>query len=217
MLYLVVVLSAIGVILMFATRTGPSEASSKLSEWISWLGFRPPRWLAEPAADHWSKRIGFLLLVVASILIVAWYYGNAQTSVPRNDGINCSFPGGSNSGNVICGNTFNLGGAPAQLEARKIGERREADGSIVSEISATLITDRTPSIISLEVSAQQITDIKACQFSPVTSMGTCHGGRAYPNKNMGTVRYPTPNLAWPIMLEVHTKSEPGTLSIRFGL
>jgi hypothetical protein len=92
----IAVLSALGVILIFAARTGPEEASSNLAKWAIWLGITPPRWLATPSADHWATRLAFVLLIGAAISLSAWVSGNAQ-----NKNSTGTLSGGTVSGGVM--------------------------------------------------------------------------------------------------------------------
>jgi hypothetical protein len=51
----------IGLIMLFA-RTGPDDATSNLSKWITWVGIhRIPGWLRSRVADKWALTIGTLL------------------------------------------------------------------------------------------------------------------------------------------------------------
>jgi hypothetical protein len=113
-----IILSALGGVLMFGARTGPEEASSNLSKWMAWMGIRrPPTWLTDPPAVHWSKRVGVLSVIAAAIVFSAWVYGKAQTNAPPSVNGNCNNFGNSN---FNC-NVLNI--APGRLKfSPQVGE-----------------------------------------------------------------------------------------------
>jgi hypothetical protein len=120
-------LAAFGGILMFAARTGPEEASSNLSKWISWMGMRPPEWLIDKSRDRWGQRIAVILFVVAAAPFSAWVYARAQNQNPYNapaltvnQGPNSAYSYGQRGG--ITAGTINIG--PGRLAfSSQLGEQ----------------------------------------------------------------------------------------------
>jgi hypothetical protein len=105
------VLVALGGILVFATRTGPQEASSNLSKWVAWLGFRPPKWLLDQGADRWGIRVAVVFFILAAGLFCAWVYAPQAQTTPGGVSGNCNNFGNNN---FNC-NTLNLGPKPRHL------------------------------------------------------------------------------------------------------
>jgi len=67
-------LGAAAGLIMLATQVGPQEATSRLSEWLTFLGFQgAPEWLVNQAADKWGFWIGlFIFSVLVSLSFIDW-------------------------------------------------------------------------------------------------------------------------------------------------
>jgi hypothetical protein len=103
-------------------------------------------------------------IAVMTIALGGLYFGHrleaqGQAQTPKTPAIinsPCSFPGGSNSGSVNCGNTYNGVQAP-QLQYQRI-ETHQAGGDYVTNIFFNLVSPFSPSQLAFEVHAP---DIKA--------------------------------------------------------
>jgi hypothetical protein len=106
LVFIAVILAALGTGLMFAARTGPEEATSNIAKWVDWMGISPPRWLTERSADRWASRTAVLLFIAGGIIFCAWIYARAQSPTPPVNQGPCSAysygqQGGTTQGCVI--------------------------------------------------------------------------------------------------------------------